>query len=150
MLLQKTLVQIEGLGRALYPDLDLWETGQPVLKAWVREQSGPRATLKRLARDLPDIRYTLERLPAALRRFVEKANTPASATGPAADHRPAAGNWRAGRASRRRAGYALVAGSVVLLAGALMIGLRAHPAWPGWLLLAAGLATLWMGAPSRD
>jgi ubiquinone biosynthesis protein len=72
MLLQKTLVQIEGLGRALYPDLDLWETGQPVLKAWVREQSGPRATIRRLRRELPDLRHTLEKLPAALRRFVEE------------------------------------------------------------------------------
>ena len=42
ILLQKTLVQIEGLGRVLYPDLDIWQTGKPVLKAWMIEQTGPR------------------------------------------------------------------------------------------------------------
>jgi ubiquinone biosynthesis protein len=146
MLLQKTLVQIEGLGRALYPELDLWETGRPVLKAWVREQSGARATLKRLRRELPDLRYTLEKLPAALRRFVEQQ---AGNSGSDGSRDP--GGRGPGPAESERSGggerYALAAGGVLVLAGVLFIGLRAHPDWVGWVLGAAGLVILWAGRP---
>ncbi len=149
MLLQKTLVQIEGLGRMLYPELDLWETGLPVLRAWVREQSGPRATIRRLRRELPDLRYTLEKLPTALRRFVERQaqagdsdrRSEASADLPDEQRRSSPATL----AARQR--YALGAGSALLLAGVLFIGLRAHPDWAGWLLGAAGLAMLWTGRP---
>ena len=47
VLLQKTLLNIEGLGRQLYPELDLWQTGQPVLREWMAERTGPKAIVKR-------------------------------------------------------------------------------------------------------
>ena len=53
VLLQKTLFNIEGLGRRLYPDLDLWVTAKPFLERWMREQLGPRAWLRSLKRELP-------------------------------------------------------------------------------------------------
>lgn len=53
MLLQKTLLNVEGLGRDLYPELDLWRTAKPVLERWLREQMGPQATLERVTRELP-------------------------------------------------------------------------------------------------
>ncbi len=48
ILLQKTLLNIEGLGRELYPELDLWKTAQPILRQWMRERMSPRAVLKRM------------------------------------------------------------------------------------------------------
>ena len=45
VLLQKTLLNIEGLGRQLYPDLDLWNTAQPFLERWMRERVSPKALL---------------------------------------------------------------------------------------------------------
>jgi ubiquinone biosynthesis protein len=138
MLLQKTLVQIEGLGRTLYPDLDIWETGKPVLKAWMRDQSGLRATLGRLRHELPDLRYTLERLPAAARRFVEQATAP-PAPAPRPDRRLSY--------ERSRRLYALTAGAVLSVTGAILLGLKADPWWLGWLVGAAGLASLWSGRP---
>jgi len=42
ILLQKTLLNIEGLGRELYPELDLWKTGKPFLERWVKERLGPK------------------------------------------------------------------------------------------------------------
>lgn len=45
VLLQKTLLNIEGLGRELYPDLDLWQTGKPFLERWVKERLGPKGIL---------------------------------------------------------------------------------------------------------
>jgi len=48
VLLQKTLLAVEGLGRQLYPELDLWSTAKPFLEKWLREQMGPKALIKHL------------------------------------------------------------------------------------------------------
>jgi ubiquinone biosynthesis protein len=48
VLLQKTLLYIEGLGRQLYPQLDLWQTAQPFLKQWTEEQFGPKAIFNKI------------------------------------------------------------------------------------------------------
>jgi len=60
VLLQKTLLNIEGLGRQLYPDLDLWKTAKPFLENWMEEQVGVRAMMRNLKDDLP---YLVEKLP---------------------------------------------------------------------------------------
>lgn len=60
VLLQKTLLNIEGLGRQLYPDLDLWKTAKPFLENWMEEQVGPRALLRNLKDDMP---YLIEKMP---------------------------------------------------------------------------------------
>ena len=60
LLLQKTLLNIEGLGRQLYPDLDLWKTAKPFLERWVRQQLSPRGMFKKIRKNLP---YWLEKLP---------------------------------------------------------------------------------------
>ncbi|KTC64630.1 ubiquinone biosynthesis protein (plasmid) [Legionella adelaidensis] len=60
VLLQKTLLAIEGLGRQLYPDLDLWTTGKPFLEKWVKEQMGPQAFFQHLRANLP---FFIEQLP---------------------------------------------------------------------------------------
>ena len=51
VLLQKTLLNIEGLGRQLYPDLDLWTTAKPYLERWIRERFGPKAAWKEFKRE---------------------------------------------------------------------------------------------------
>jgi ubiquinone biosynthesis protein len=48
VLLQKTLLNIEGLGRQLYPELDLWQTAKPFLERWMSEQLGVRSLVKSL------------------------------------------------------------------------------------------------------
>jgi len=63
VLLQKTLLNIEGLGRELYPDLDLWQTAKPFLEKWMREQVGPRAVFARLRDALPELGDSLHRVP---------------------------------------------------------------------------------------
>lgn len=52
-LLQKTLLYIEGLGRQLYPQLDLWKTAKPFLEDWVKEQMGPKAVADNIKDNLP-------------------------------------------------------------------------------------------------
>ena len=60
LLLQKTLVHIEGLGRQLYPELDLWVTAKPYLESWMSKQVGPRALLRKTKQYLP---FWAEKLP---------------------------------------------------------------------------------------
>jgi ubiquinone biosynthesis protein len=74
ILLHKTLFNIEGLGRQLYPQLDLWKTAHPVLKRWMDEQVGGRAILKDLRQNLPQLRDALQELPAILNHLGEQAN----------------------------------------------------------------------------
>ncbi len=60
VLLQKTLLYVEGLGRQLYPQLDLWETAKPFLENWVNEQMGVKALFEATKKNLP---YWLEKTP---------------------------------------------------------------------------------------
>jgi len=137
-LLQKTLLNIEGLGRELYPELDLWETGQPVLKNWVAQQSGPRATLNRIRGDLPDMRYTLEHLPVVAHKLVDRLLE---------NPRPRQYSERQTDRLDRRRLHLTITGGAVLIAGAILIGLQAQPPWIGWAGTAAGLVMLWLGRP---
>jgi ubiquinone biosynthesis protein len=63
VLLQKTLLNIEGLGRQLYADLDLWETAKPFLERWMSEQIGPRAAIRAIRRELPNLATMAPELP---------------------------------------------------------------------------------------
>ena len=69
ILLHKTLFNIEGLGRELYPQLDLWKTAHPVLKRWMNEQVGPKAILEDLRENLPQLRDALRQLPDILKHI---------------------------------------------------------------------------------
>lgn len=55
VLLQKTLINIEGLGRQLYPELDLWSTAKPFLEKWMRDRLAPPGVFKRIRSQIPDI-----------------------------------------------------------------------------------------------
>ncbi len=63
VLLQKTLLNIEGMGRQLYPELDLWKTAKPFLEKWVQDQVGPLAFLRRVKDALPQISEDLPEVP---------------------------------------------------------------------------------------
>jgi ubiquinone biosynthesis protein len=63
VLLQKTLLNIEGLGRQLDPDLDLWQTAKPFLERWMSEQLGPRGFINHLKREAPQWATLLPQLP---------------------------------------------------------------------------------------
>lgn len=60
MLLQKTLLNIEGLGRQLYPQLNLWDNAKPFIERWMKQQIGPRAFWRKVKENAP---IWLERLP---------------------------------------------------------------------------------------
>ena len=78
VLLQKTLLNIEGLGRQLYPDLDLWKTAKPFLENWMDEQIGSKAMWRGFKKNLPYIAEKMPEMPnliyAALKRTAEGEN----------------------------------------------------------------------------
>ncbi|MGB1090678.1 MAG: ubiquinone biosynthesis regulatory protein kinase UbiB [Oceanobacter sp.] len=74
VLLQKTLLNIEGLGRQLYPDLDLWTTAKPFLERWVRERFGPKAALQEFKRQLPSWVEKAPRMPGLVHGALTRLN----------------------------------------------------------------------------
>ncbi len=72
ILLQKTLLNIEGLGRQLYPDLDLWQTAKPFLERWTTDHVGPKAFVKALYKTSPQVLEKLPHMPLLLNEALEK------------------------------------------------------------------------------
>jgi len=72
MLLQKTLVNIEGLGRRLYPDLDLWKTAKPVIEQWLRSRYGVKQSLKTIKAQLPHLIETMGDLPPLVHALLKE------------------------------------------------------------------------------
>ncbi len=72
LLLQKTLLHIEGMGRQLYPQLDLWDTAKPFLEKWLSEQMGVRAMAKGFKRNLPFLAEHLPDLPQLAFKALDK------------------------------------------------------------------------------
>jgi ubiquinone biosynthesis protein len=76
VLLQKTLLYIEGLGRQLYPQLDLWQTAKPFLENWVKEQMGVKAVFTKIKDNLPFWNEKLPEIPDLVYDYLktDKAN----------------------------------------------------------------------------
>jgi ubiquinone biosynthesis protein len=71
VLLQKTLLNIEGLGRQLYPQLDLWETAHPFLERWLKNRFHPKTLFKELQRYAPEWMEKLPEIPATIFNNIE-------------------------------------------------------------------------------
>ena len=136
ILLHKTLFNIEGLGRELYPELDLWKTAHPVLKRWMDEQVGGRALLKDVRDNLPQLRDALRELPAALHALSEQA---AEGKIRLNLHSPELEEIRLQLAAQRRQRYWLTVAAVGVVGSILLLTLGDLP-WLGWPLLGVGIA----------
>jgi ubiquinone biosynthesis protein len=73
VLLQKTLLNIEGLGRQLYPDLDIWSSAKPFLEQWMAEQLGGKALLRELKLQVPRWNEIVPRLPVLAYDVLDRA-----------------------------------------------------------------------------
>ncbi|MFY8104463.1 MAG: ubiquinone biosynthesis regulatory protein kinase UbiB, partial [Ramlibacter sp.] len=72
VLLQKTLLNIEGLGRQLDPDLDLWSTARPFLERWMIDQVGPKRLWNELRAQAPRYAKLLPELPRLLHEYLQR------------------------------------------------------------------------------
>lgn len=143
ILLQKTLFNIEGLGRELYPELDLWKTARPVLRRWMDEQVGARALIESIRENAPQIRETMRELPGLVRLLTEQA-----AKGQLSFKVQSAEleeiNRRITRRQQQR--FWLGVGFTAFVSGVLVLCLATVP-WAGWGLLAVAIAALAAGRP---
>jgi len=73
ILLQKTLLNIEGLGRQLYPQLDLWKTAHPVLRKFLRDRISPLTLARQLRQQLPDLVQAAKLLPVVFQNITREA-----------------------------------------------------------------------------
>jgi ubiquinone biosynthesis protein len=136
ILLQKTLLNIEGLGRELYPELDLWKTARPILRSWMRERMSPRFILRRVRMQLPDTIEALKQVPQLFQTAVREA---------------AEGRWElkvknAGLAElrdelrrARRSRDASLAAGVLWLSGLIWWALIVDYKWFGWVQMCAAI-----------
>ena len=72
--LEKTLLNIEGLGRQLYPKLDIVAAAKPVISEWREQQTDLKTILTKLQQDAPEIRKTIEELPSLAKRVINSQN----------------------------------------------------------------------------
>lgn len=87
VLLQKTLLYVEGLGRQLYPQLDLWQTAKPFLEHWVKDQVGPWSVMKQVYANLPFWAEKMPELPDLLYQTL-KQNKQHVVTPPTSNTKP--------------------------------------------------------------
>jgi ubiquinone biosynthesis protein len=146
ILLQKTLLNVEGLGRQLYPELDLWQTAQPILEEWVQSRVSGRAVIQRLREQLPEVTDSLQEFPQIVHSILQRA---ADGTLELRLRDPAAETLRLEQ--RRQAGLrnAVLAGGALLIAATLWIALDGRPGWPGWVMAVSGLGLLVRAKPWR-
>ncbi|MGC6389206.1 ubiquinone biosynthesis regulatory protein kinase UbiB [Ewingella sp. S1.OA.A_B6] len=137
VLLQKTLLYVEGLGRQLYPQLDLWTTAKPFLESWVKDQVGLPAMLRAFKEkapfwiekmpEIPDLIYQSLHQHKLLQYNIEKLSSQMQHQG----------------ARQGQSRYLFGIGATLLLSGTiLLIGqVEVYPAW----LMAAGVAAWLIG-----
>jgi ubiquinone biosynthesis protein len=119
VLLQKTLLTTEGLGRQLYPDLDLWKTAKPIMEQWMWNRINPAAQLARLRKDGPQLAEALPELAQNAMKFLARGGALPSHSIDASATEALQGELR--RSSRKQ--LQATVGGTAWIAAALLYGL---------------------------
>lgn len=119
VLLQKTLLTTEGLGRQLYPDLDLWKTAKPIMEQWMWNRINPSATFARLRKQGPQLAEALPELAQNAMKFLAKGGALPSHSMDSSSVEALRGELR--RATRKSLHAAI--GGTAWVVGALLYGL---------------------------
>lgn len=152
-LLQKTLLAIEGLGRQLYPDLDLWATAKPFIERWMRERVGPKAFLKRFKNELPFVMEHFAELPRLTVSALKHAEQQTEQL--AAQKKELVALRAEMTFQSRRNQYTLIGGllilAFVLTQSDLLVQAEGWLKLPtlGWITLVGGLFLLYLGLRRR-
>jgi len=145
VLLQKTLLNIEGLGRQLYPQLDLWTTAMPYLERWLQQRYSPQAIMERVKRQAPGWLEQLPKLPEAVFESLQhtrELDRQASAQRQRLDALQQQIQRDDGRRRRGVIALLMFGGAA---ATAMPEGFQQLAQWPllSWALVALGLLLLW-------
>jgi ubiquinone biosynthesis protein len=139
VLLQKTLLNIEGLGRQLYPDLDLWKTAKPFLEDWMADRLSAASIAARMRAELPALAAELSQLPqVALRAIQQLAENRVAVR---LDENSLGRIERTLRESAQRR-QRTIAAATLLVSGLLLLGLEWLPHSVGALVAIAGALLL--------
>ncbi len=147
ILLQKTLLNIEGLGRDLYPDLDLWKTAKPFIEKWMHEQVGVQALAKGLKAHLPRLLEKLPETPMLIHDILDKTvSGRIEINKQSKDLVRLADTLQKGQKQHAR----WIIGATLIIGAALLIDNQIAPyfldiSWLSWTSLAAGVLT-WISA----
>ncbi len=143
VLLQKTLLNIEGLGRMLYPELDLWATAKPFMEKWLSEQVGPKAFLRRVKESLPEASEQLPEIPRLAYRVLKNAEEGKLRLN---WHSEELGALRREMKQEHLRTRQSIGGSALIISAALLAGLGSSLVSAGTLtLLSGGLGLLGAG-----
>lgn len=130
VLLQKTLLNIEGLGRQLDPDLDLWATAKPFLERWMSEQMGPHAFIAGIQKNIPFLTEKLPELPDLFYKTLKQiSDKEMQAT---VDAKQFEKLRQEVRAASKRTLKVLAAGALLISTGVL--SLNESPQWWIWII----------------
>jgi ubiquinone biosynthesis protein len=139
ILLQKTLLNIEGLGRELYPELDLWKTAQPILRLWMRERTSPGAILRRVRMQLPDTIEALKQVPQLFQTAVREA---AEGRLTVKVENVGLRELRAELTRAQRSRDVVLAAGVLWLSGLISLALIVKYPWFGWIQMCGAVALI--------
>jgi ubiquinone biosynthesis protein len=128
--LEKTLLNIEGLGRQIYPKLDIVAAAKPVISEWREQQTDLKTILTKLQQDAPEIRKTIEELPSLAKRVINSQNNNQS-------------NDEFFNQFSKTV-YKSLLGISVMLTGGILLGLEIVL---GWLLMGAGFLVILLSKP---
>ena len=135
VLLQKTMLNIEGLGRELYPQLNLWETAQPILEQWFKRQMSPKQVYRQLKQEWPDLAQQLPYLPSLVHDALLQSARPLAASVAPKDAQKPKGHWSG------LIGLSLVIGAAVVHPIPLADQVWVAPA--SMVLTLVGILVLW-------
>jgi ubiquinone biosynthesis protein len=139
ILLQKTLLNVEGLGRDLYPDLDVFKIAGPIMRDWQREKLSARSVMEKARSQVPEILASLQSLAPLVRSAVQRAQDGRLRLAVEAPEIDALRS-EIRRTNRRRDQVTIA--SVVLLGGIVWLALAREPSWAGWGMVGVGVAWL--------
>ena len=144
ILLQKTLFNIEGLGRELYPELDLWKTAHPILRSWMDEQIGVNAIVKNIRDNLPQIRETLREMPNILKKLTTRVNNNDLDTRQSIEIQ----NLKNQLYKQQKQRFFISIGSTAIISATLIL-LFSNITWLGWLLIILGITSIFFANPKN-
>ena len=144
ILLQKTLFNIEGLGRELYPELDLWKTAQPILRSWMDEQVGVNAIVKNIRDNLPQLRETLREMPNILKKLTTSVNDSDSHARQSLEIQ----NLKNQLYKQQKQRFFISIGSTAIISATLIL-LFSNITWLGWLLIILGITSIFFANPKN-
>ncbi|MBB1475812.1 MULTISPECIES: ubiquinone biosynthesis regulatory protein kinase UbiB [Shewanella] len=142
VLLEKTLLYIEGLGRQLYPQLDLWQTAKPFLENWMSEQVGPKAMFKKVKSNAP---FWADKLPEFPELIYDNLKLGRKLLG---TQQQMLDKYLKYQQKSHKSNYLLITSAVLLICGTILFT-QIATLWPAYTCISVGILIWAVGWRSR-